>query len=178
MAILKILKDSDARLRIVAAPITTFDDSVQKQANDMIQTMKACNNAVGLAGPQVDYPHEMIVVCLPKDVPIAMCNPRLLRAYGRVEVKDEGCLSVSRTLGPHRKEIPVARYTRLKISYQTTGGEHRIITCKQLMARAIQHEMDHLRGVIIGDATKIDPWWKMNEREGEREGEAGGENDD
>ncbi len=128
--------------------VTTFDSSVRKLAQDMLDTMYE-NNGVGLAAPQVGVSRRIMVIDAagqdePKK-PIVFINPVLVEAEGEM-VGLEGCLSFPDVF------FEVRRYSRIVVRYQNLSGkEIKLEAVGNLLCRAIQHEMDHLDGRVFID---------------------------
>ena len=145
MALLPILKFPDPRLRKKAAPVTAVDDSIRKLAADMAETMYAAPG-IGLAATQVDVHKQVIVIDISEDKTglITLINPRIVERDGE-QVYEEGCLSVP---GIYDK---VTRAEHVKVRTLTLDGSEQDIDAHGLLAVCIQHEMDHLNGVLFVD---------------------------
>ena len=145
MAILDILHFPDARLRNLAKPVATVDDSVRKLIDDMFETMYAAPG-IGLAAIQVNEARRVIVVDITEDrsQPLALVNPQILTKQGAEEM-DEGCLSV-----PGIYET-VQRAERIRVRALDRSGEPFEMDCDGLLAVCIQHEIDHLDGKLFVD---------------------------
>ena len=143
MALLPILEYPDPRLRKVAAPVTAFDENLQKLVRDMAQTMYAAPG-VGLAATQVDVHKRVIVIDISdtKDDLLVLVNPQIVMAEGEAEC-EEGCLSVP---GYYDK---VTRAARITVRARNERGEPIERTADGLLAVCIQHEMDHLEGKVF-----------------------------
>jgi peptide deformylase len=142
-----ILKYSDSQLHQTAQEVTTFDDSLQVLIDDMIETMYAAPG-VGLAATQVGVPLRIFVIDTsvgrdPKGL-IVMVNPTVVEREG-IQLEDEGCLSVPGF------NATVVRPARAVVSGLDRHGEAQTIEGTQLLARAFQHEMDHLDGLVFVD---------------------------
>ncbi|MDI3340988.1 MAG: peptide deformylase [Sphaerobacter sp.] len=151
MAILKLVYEGDPRLRQKAVRIRKVDDDLRRLAADMLETMYAADG-VGLAGPQVGVMRRIIVIGVPAgferedDPPIemALINPEIIRASGR-QVGPEGCLSIPNWYA----DVPRAMHVTVKardlddreIRIKASGG----------LARILQHEIDHLDGILFLD---------------------------
>jgi peptide deformylase len=145
MAKLKILEFPDPRLRTKAAPVDTVDDRIRTLIDDLFETMYDAPG-IGLAATQVDV-HERVLVADvsgDQDEPHALINPVIVEKDG-VTVSDEGCLSV-----PGFFE-PVKRAEHIRVRYLDRDGEEVEMEATGLLAVCIQHEMDHLDGVIFVD---------------------------
>lgn len=145
MAILDILVYPDARLRKVAKPVKSVDDSIRQLVDDMIETMYAAEG-IGLAATQVDVHLQVIVMDLSeqRDSPLVLINPQILEKEGE-QVYDEGCLSVPEYYAP------VKRAESIRISALDRQGEIFELDADGLLAVCIQHEIDHLLGRVFVD---------------------------
>jgi peptide deformylase len=145
MAILEILVYPDLRLRTVAKPVRTVDDSVRQLVKDMTETMYDANG-IGLAATQVDVHKQVIVMDLSdqRDEPRVLINPTVIEQDGE-QFHDEGCLSVPEYYAP------VKRAESIKITALDEQGEIYQLEAEGLLAVCIQHEMDHLAGKVFVD---------------------------
>jgi len=145
MAILDILVYPDQRLRTVAKPVKSVDDSVRLLVDNMIETMYAAEG-IGLAATQVDVHLQVIVMDISEsgDQPLVLINPRLIEQDGE-QIYDEGCLSVPEYYAP------VKRAETIKITALDREGEIFEMDAEGLLAICIQHEMDHLLGKVFVD---------------------------
>jgi peptide deformylase len=151
MAILDILLEGDARLRQKSLRIRSVDDSLRRLADDMFETMIDAPG-IGLAAPQVGVLRRLIWVHVPDnfhdegepELSIALVNPEIVRAHGRVYAY-EGCLSIPGWIG----EVPRAEV----ITVKGLGLDNRPMRFKARGwgARALQHEIDHLDGILFID---------------------------
>jgi len=143
MALLPIRTLPDPVLKKKAKKVTRIDGSIQKLIDDMLETMPQAGG-VGLAAPQVGVSLRVITLQLPEEDPIAIINPEIVKRSGEREVS-EGCLSVPGYVG----EIKRAESVTLK----GLSREGKAIRLKAtgLMAQAMQHELDHLDGVLYVD---------------------------
>ncbi len=151
MAILDIVLEGDPRLRQKALKIRTVDESIRRLARDMHETMDAAPG-VGLAGPQVGVMRRIIVVHVPEgyqgegepEIRMTLVNPEILKAHGR-EIDTEGCLSIPGWVG----DVPRAQ----RITVRAMDLDNRVIRFKAegFLARVIQHEVDHLDGILFID---------------------------
>jgi peptide deformylase len=144
-----ILIDDDPRLRMVSAPIAPDEfgqaDLLQLAA-DMLTTMRQANG-VGLAAPQVGVLKRLIVVMdLNTRATQVLCNPVIKNVQGQSMVA-EGCLSLPTT---SRSIIP-GRGSRVRVEAQRTDGSGVIFTARDVLAVSIQHEVDHLDGILFPD---------------------------
>jgi peptide deformylase len=153
MAVLPILMDDHPILRRKARKITQFDAALRKQANDMFETMHAANG-MGLAANQVGSLQRIVVIEITPDpeedrggspaVRIILCNPEIVQADGR-QVGPEACLSLPGWIG----EVPRAQ--KVVVKAQTVEGKRIKINADGLYARCLQHEIDHLDGILYPD---------------------------
>ena len=145
MAILEILVYPDERLRTVAKPVETVDDSIRKLVEDMIETMYDANG-IGLAATQVNVHKQVIVMDLSEErnEPRVLINPAVIEQDGE-QIYDEGCLSVPEYYAP------VKRADTIKITALDEQGEIYQLDADGLLAVCIQHEMDHLAGKVFVD---------------------------
>lgn len=145
MAVLPICEFPEAVLRRKAEPIVTFDEALQRLIDDMIQTMYAAPG-IGLAAPQVGVAARLFVVDVTsgRDAQglMTFINPEIIHAEGRVQ-EDEGCLSLPGVYGP------TPRASRVVLRGMNRKGEVVEHSGEGLLARAFQHEMDHLEGMLF-----------------------------
>lgn len=146
MAVREIRILGDPVLRAKAAPVSVVDDELRRLIDDMLETMYAADG-VGLAAPQVGVGRRVIVVDVREpDAPaFALINPVVVSASEEVERGEEGCLSI-----PGLKEI-VERPAGVVVEGLDPDGKPRRIDAHGLLARALQHEVDHLDGVLFID---------------------------
>jgi len=151
MAILDIVLEGDPRLRQKATKIKTVDDGLRRLAADMRETMLAAPG-VGLAAPQVGVTRRLIVVHVPAGyadeddpaVDLTLVNPEIVRAQGRV-VDQEGCLSIPGWVG----DVP--RADRITVKALDLDGKAVRLKAEGWPARVLQHEIDHLDGILYVD---------------------------
>jgi peptide deformylase len=139
----------DPALRASAVAVTRFDDSLLVEIARMEQLMGDALG-LGLAATQLAVMHRLFVYRVGADAPlVAVVNPRIEWASDEQEIAEEGCLSLPRVL------VDVERPLHVRVSAQDEQGEPILLEASGLEARVIQHEMDHLDGVLILDhATK------------------------
>jgi peptide deformylase len=142
-----ILRYGEQPLHQSAAAVTDFDDQLQRLVDDLIETMYAAPG-IGLAAPQVGVPWRVFVADLSvgrdRDGLIVMVNPTFVERDG-MQLEDEGCLSVPGF------NATVVRPARAVLRGFDRHGQDQTIEAKALLARAFQHEMDHLDGVLFVD---------------------------
>lgn len=143
MSLLAIKIAPDEVLRQKAKPIRSISDSIRKLANDMLETMHFASG-VGLAAPQVGVSLRLVVVEVPEEEPLFLVNPLVLSREGSYEVT-EGCLSIP----GYRGEIQ--RSEKVTVRYRDLDGNTRQVTATELLAQALEHEIDHLDGVLYTD---------------------------
>jgi peptide deformylase len=136
----------DPVLREKAQPVTRFDDELAKLAQRMIGIMRDAPG-IGLAATQVGVVRRLLVYRVDDDDPHALVNPEVEAVVDEVETAEEGCLSVPGIV------VPVERPLVVDVRAQDLHGERLEFTAEGLEARVIQHELDHLDGVLILDRT-------------------------
>lgn len=145
MALLPILRFPDVRLKKIAAPVDSIDDSIRTLVADMAETMYEAPG-IGLAATQVDVHKRLLVIDISEDKSDlrVFINPRLENCQGS-QVGEEGCLSVP---GIYDK---VERAEWVTVHYLDLDGVERSLTTDGLLAVCIQHEIDHLNGHVFVD---------------------------
>ena len=143
--ILEILKYPDKRLRTVAKAVENVNSEIKKQIKDMFETMYDAPG-IGLAATQVNFHQRLIVVDVSEECnePICLINPEIIEKNGEIEW-EEGCLSV-----PNYYES-VKRANEIKVSALNELGQSFEIDASEMLAVCIQHEMDHLNGILFVD---------------------------
>jgi peptide deformylase len=145
-----IRKLGDPVLKSRATPVDRFDDSLRRQVNRMAGLM---NDAlgVGLAAPQLGISQRLLVYRVGPDAPMtALANPELEWSSPELEAGEEGCLSIPGVT------VDVERPLYVRVRALDEEGEQRVVEASGLEARVIQHEMDHLDGVLILERTSRD----------------------
>lgn len=144
MAIYDIVKVGAPILREKAAPVKRFDKKIGKLLKDMAETMYAANGC-GLAAPQIGLSQRLVVIDAGDGAGIReFVNPVLTDPVGEA-VDSEGCLSVPDYEGE------VKRAAQITVHFQDKKGDHYKLTADGLLARALQHECDHLEGILFID---------------------------
>jgi peptide deformylase len=145
MTKLVILEYPDPRLRKKAVPVTVVDDEVSRLVDEMFDLMYA-SNGIGLAATQVNVHQRLLVldVSEARNEPRVLINPEILSASGRAPV-EEGCLSVP---GIYDK---VSRATHIRYRALDRNGQPYEMDAQGLLAVCVQHEMDHLDGLLFVD---------------------------
>ncbi len=156
MAIIPIRVAPDPVLRQKAKRVRSIDGSIHRLISDMIETMHDAPG-VGLAAPQVGIPLRVIVIGLPEQEEIALINPEIVRRKGE-RVINEGCLSVPGYIGQLKRSESVT------VKGRDPNGKEIRIKADELLAQALEHEIDHINGVLyidrlenIDDLRKIEP---------------------
>lgn len=148
MALLPIITAPDPRLKTVASRIDAVDDEIRQLMDDMLETMYAAPG-VGLAAPQVGVSKRVIVADVARSgeppEPMLMANPEIIEASPERTVFEEGCLS----LPEHFAEVK--RPERVRIRYLDRENEIREQEMDGFLATCVQHEIDHLDGVLFVD---------------------------
>ncbi|MFN2569797.1 MAG: peptide deformylase [Candidatus Dormibacteria bacterium] len=142
MAILPIITQENPHIRIKATRVPRVDDSIRHLMDDMVETMVDAPG-VGLAAVQVDVPLRVIVMKVDNQL-FQLANPELVRSEGE-DIDYEGCLSVPGLVGE------VARAERVVARGLNRHGKMIRVKGSGLLARAIQHEIDHLDGILFID---------------------------
>lgn len=162
MAILPIRKVPDPVLRQKAKRVKTIDGSVAKLVKSMIETMRSASG-VGLAAPQVGVPLRVIVIQIPEEKPIALINPQIVRKSGE-RIIEEGCLSIPGYVGQVSRAVSVTAK-----GLEPSGKEVRI-KGTELLAQALEHEINHLNGVLyIDQLTSPETFHKVETKKKETE---------
>ena len=148
MALLPILTAPDPRLKKKSRPVDTVDEGVRRLMDDMLETMYAAPG-IGLAAPQVGELRRVIVLDIAReDVktgPLFMANPEIVEASDEDVSYEEGCLSVP----DHYSDV--VRPAKVTVRYLDRDGKQQDMTCEGLLATCVQHEIDHLDGVLFID---------------------------
>ena len=136
------------QLRLTSAPIARVDDGVRKLAEDMLETMYAAPG-IGLAAVQVGEMNRLITIDVSRDEdvkePRVFINPEILWKSEELSVYEEGCLSI-----PDYYE-EVERPAKIRVRYTNLAGEPEEVEADGLLATCLQHEIDHLDGVLFID---------------------------
>ncbi len=149
MSALKLRYYGDPILRRETQNIVEFDSDLDRFIQDMFETMRE-NGGVGLAAPQVGDVRSLIVIDVSEEEdeepsePIVMINPDIQELYGSC-VLEEGCLSIPEV------RVEVERPEEIKVKFQNEKGEKKEIQYGGIIARIVQHEVDHLRGRLMID---------------------------
>ncbi len=148
MALLPILTAPDPRLKVKCAPVKKVDDGIRQLMDDMLETMYAAPG-IGLAAVQVGVHKRVLVIDVSKEKeerqPLRMVNPEVVWVSDDDAAYEEGCLSVPE----HYAEVVRPRAVRVR--YLDHQNEIRELEAEGLLATVVQHEMDHLDGVLFID---------------------------
>ena len=148
MALLPIITAPDPRLKIKARPVGQVDAKVRRLMDDMLETMYHAIG-IGLAAPQVGAAQRVIVVDVARDgekpQPMRLANPEILWRSEQLMTANEGCLS----LPEHYADVE--RPSEIRLRYLDHENEIREIKAKGLLATCLQHEIDHLDGMLFVD---------------------------
>jgi peptide deformylase len=148
MPVREIIKLPDPILRRISAPVAAVTDETRKIMDDMLATMYDAPG-IGLAAIQIGVPQRIIVIDLSKEgeekEPLYLVNPEIVEASEELADYEEGCLSI-----PDIFEM-VSRSTQVKIRFLDRHGEKRELDCTGVLATCVQHEIDHLNGVLFID---------------------------
>jgi peptide deformylase len=155
MAIRPIIETPDPLLRTISTPVEAIDDELQVLIDDMFETMYAAPG-IGLAAIQVGVPKRILVIDLqepesdeenapPVKRPLVFINPQILEGSADLSVYNEGCLSVP------DQYAEVERPARIRASWMDRQGRIHEEELEGLLATCLQHEMDHLEGILFID---------------------------
>ncbi|CAN5774794.1 peptide deformylase [soil metagenome] len=142
---LEVRTFGDPVLKSRATAVDNFDESLASLTQEMLETMRE-HEGVGLAANQVGRLKRIFVAGF-EDQEFVIVNPEILRYGDELETKMEGCLSIPEV------QVQVERPTAVTVSGQDTGGASVSLEARGLLARILQHEIDHLDGVLILDRT-------------------------
>ncbi|MCW9710750.1 peptide deformylase [Avibacterium sp. 21-586] len=145
MALLDVLIYPDERLKNVASPVEKFDDELHTLIDNMFETMYH-EQGIGLAATQIDVHQRLIVIDIKgnKENRIVLINPEIIESSGETGI-EEGCLSLPGMNGF------VPRKEKLKVRALDKNGNDFILNADGLLAICIQHEIDHLNGIVFAD---------------------------
>ena len=148
MAVLPIITAPDQRLKIKSAAVEAVDDGVRALIGDLLETMYDAPG-IGLAAIQVGVARRVLVIdaagAEEKRAPVCLVNPELVWASGETWTYEEGCLSLP------EQYAEVSRPRRIRVRHLDQGGKESELEAENLLATCIQHEMDHLEGILFVD---------------------------
>ncbi len=138
----------DPRLKIKSKAVETVDDRVRTLMADMLETMYAAPG-VGLSAVQAGVPERIIVIDVARDpdppAPLRLVNPEIIWVANEIVLAEEGCLS----LPEHYADVE--RSAAVEVRYVDENGEIRTIKAEGLLCTVLQHELDHLEGILFVD---------------------------
>ena len=144
----KILIEPDPILRKKCEPLDKVDDSVRKLMNDMLETMYAAPG-IGLAAVQIGILKKLVVIDVSKEEekknPLFLINPEIVYKSNQTSVYEEGCLSLPGQFAE------IERPSECTLNYIDYDGKKKELKAKGLLATCIQHEVDHLNGILFID---------------------------
>ena len=143
MAVLPIRVVPDPVLRQKSKRVRTIDGSIHKLIENMRETMHAAPG-VGLAAPQIGVPLRVIVIGLSEEEDFALINPQIVKKTGE-RVLNEGCLSIPGYVGEVKRAVTVT------VKGRDPAGKEVRIKADELLAQALEHEIDHLNGILYID---------------------------
>ena len=145
---LEIFKLGSETLRTEAKRISKVDNQIRNLAKDMLQSMYSAKG-IGLAGPQVGISKELLVIDINFEdsaaEPLILINPEITAFGSTLNTYEEGCLSIPGVY------LNVVRPSTIKLKFRDEMGRPRKMNADGLLARCIQHEVDHLRGILFVD---------------------------
>ncbi len=159
----KIRTYGDAVLRGKTVRVQNVDGAIGELVEAMLETMRA-HNGIGLAAPQVGRKESLCVVDIPAEanddplnrecpMPLVLINPEIIGQSDESCISEEGCLSFPGIYAP------IERPAEIKVSYLDRHGGPATLTAQGLLARCIQHEVDHLNGILLSD--RMTPFKKI-----------------
>ncbi|MFC2044277.1 peptide deformylase [Chloroflexota bacterium] len=143
MAVQPIRVVPDPILRQKAKRVSFFNSSIRRLVDDMLETMHSVGG-VGLAAPQVGIPLRVLVISMPGEDDVVLINPQIVRRSGE-RLVNEGCLSLPGYIGQ------VKHAAKLTVKGRDCNGKETRIKAEELLAQALEHEIDHLNGVLYID---------------------------
>lgn len=148
MAVLPIITAPDPRLKVKSKPVAAVDDDLRRLLDDMLETMYAAPG-VGLAAIQVGVPKRVLVIDVSRDdeprQPLCLVNPEIVWASDDDATYEEGCLSLPDQFAD------VARPASVRVRHLDRNGNRKELEATGLLAVCVQHEMDHLEGILFVD---------------------------
>ena len=147
MSVKKILTEPNKLLRQVSKPVKEVGKEERQLMDDMLDTMYAANG-IGLAAIQIGVPKNLVVIDLNKDkkkIPMFFVNPKITSKSKSLTKYEEGCLSIPNLFAE------IERPSECEIQYLDYFGKEKTLTANGLLATCIQHEVDHLKGILFID---------------------------
>ena len=148
MTIKPILIVPERRLTHVSEPVREIDSHVAAVIEDLRDTLMACDNGIGLAAPQIGVLLRIFILRIGQDEqevtpPTVFINPHITNASENTETAQEGCLSIPDTF------LDITRPASIELSYTDEHDQQQTCTAQGLFARCLQHENDHLNGILL-----------------------------
>ena len=148
MTVRTILTEPNKILRQISQPVDSVGKEEQTLMDDMLETMYAANG-IGLAAIQIGIPKNLIVIDLltkeKKKDPLFFVNPKIIKKSSKMSKYDEGCLSIPNLFAE------IQRPSECEVEYLDYQGKKKILKANGLLATCIQHEIDHLNGILFID---------------------------
>ena len=148
MSLKTILTEPNKLLRQISQSVESVGDAERELMNDMLETMYAANG-IGLAAIQIGVPKRIIVMDLSKEenkkLPMYFVNPLIIKKNEEKTIYEEGCLSVPNQFAE------IQRSSKCEIEYLDFNGDKQYLEAEGLLATCIQHEIDHLEGILFID---------------------------
>ena len=149
MTVKIILTEPNKLLREISKPVDHIGKNEQKLMDDMLETMYAAKNGIGLAAIQIGFPQRIIVMDITKNQtnknPMYFVNPIIINKSTDQSTYEEGCLSVPEQFAE------IDRPSKCEVEYLDYNGEKKLLKVEGLLATCIQHEIDHLEGILFID---------------------------
>ena len=149
MTVRTILTEPNSILRQVSKPVEEVGNAERELMEDMLETMYATPNGIGLAAIQIGVPKRIIVLDIPQEKnkknPMYFVNPIIKNQSSNFSTYEEGCLSVPNIF------VEVNRPSTCEVEYLDYNGKKEILKAEGLLATCIQHEVDHLEGILFID---------------------------
>ena len=149
MTIKTILTEPNKLLREISKLVDHIGENEQKLMDDMLETMYAAKNGIGLAAIQIGFPQRIIVMDITKNQtnknPMYFVNPIIINKSTDQSTYEEGCLSVPEQFAE------IDRPSKCEVEYLDYNGEKKLLKVEGLLATCIQHEIDHLEGILFID---------------------------
>ena len=163
MAVKPIRHITDPVLRRKTKRVLKIDKTIHQLVDDMLDTLEKCDGA-GLAAPQIGVSLKVAVLWLPDEQPFAIINPEVVKRIGQREV-EEGCLSLPGYQGRVKRAVSVT------VKCLDIEGQPLRIRAKELLAQALEHEIDHLNGIVFTDLLESpDKLYKLEPKPAEKAG--------
>lgn len=148
MSILEIIKVPNPLLKSISKEVKEFDSVLKNNVKDMYDTLYSSGNGIGLAAPQVAVMKRIIVIDIKeneKSNPLTFINPKIIKKSEETFVNEEGCLSIPEFYGS------VERSKNISVEWFTENGKLKCSDFQGLMSICLQHEIDHLNGILFID---------------------------